>query len=47
MDGIVINLSNTDVTLKKGERICQIILTRMIDYQFEEVNELPESDRGQ
>ena len=44
---IVINLSNTDVTLKKGDRICQIILTKMIDYQFEEVNKLPESDRGQ
>ena len=44
---IVINLSNTDVTLKKGERICQIILARMIEYQFEEVNKLPESDRGQ
>jgi dUTP pyrophosphatase len=43
----VINLSNTDVTLKKGERICQIILTKMIDYQFEEVNKLPESARGQ
>ncbi len=44
---IVINLSNTDVTLKKGDRICQIILTRIVEYQFEEVNELPESDRGQ
>ena len=44
---IVINLSNTDVTLKKGDRICQIILTKMIDYQFEEVKKLPESDRGQ
>ncbi len=44
---IVINLSNADVTLKKGDRICQIILTKMIDYKFEEVNELPESDRGQ
>ncbi|KKM80230.1 hypothetical protein LCGC14_1341950 [marine sediment metagenome] len=44
---IVVNLSNTDVTLKKGDRICQIILTKMVDYQFEEVNKLPESDRGQ
>ncbi|MHA2266364.1 MAG: dUTP diphosphatase [Promethearchaeota archaeon] len=44
---IVINLSNNDVTLKKGDRICQIILTKMIEYQFEEVNELAESDRGQ
>jgi len=44
---IVINLSNADITLKKGDRICQIILAKMIDYQFEEVNKLPESDRGQ
>ena len=44
---IIVNLSNTDVTLKKGDRICQIILTKMTGYQFEEVNELPESDRGQ
>ena len=44
---IIVNLSNTDVTLKKGDRICQIILTKMIGYQFEEFNELPESDRGQ
>ena len=44
---IVINLSNTEVTLKKGDRVCQIILTKMVDYEFEEVKELPESDRGQ
>lgn len=44
---IVINLSNSDVTLKRGDRICQIILTKMVDYHFEEVNELSESDRGQ
>ena len=44
---IAINLSNTDVTLKKGDRICQIILTKMVDYQFEEVQKLAESDRGQ
>jgi len=44
---IVINLSNTEVTLKKGDRVCQIILIKMINYEFEEVKELPESDRGQ
>ena len=44
---IIVNLSNTDVTLKKGDRICQIILTKMTGYKFEEFNELPESDRGQ
>lgn len=43
---IVVNLSNKEVTLKKGERICQIILGKMHDYDFEEIEELPASDRG-
>ncbi len=43
---IVVNLSNKDVTLKKGERICQIILAKMHDYEFIETDELPESERG-
>ncbi|TFF94309.1 MAG: dUTP diphosphatase [Promethearchaeota archaeon] len=43
---IVINLSNKEVTLRVGERICQIILVRMVDYEFVETDELPESDRG-
>lgn len=43
---IVINLSNKDVTLKRGERICQLILRKMYNYEFEEVDELPKSERG-
>lgn len=43
---IVVNLSNREVTLKKGERICQIILSKMVEYEFEETEILPESDRG-
>ncbi|MFX0041020.1 MAG: dUTP diphosphatase [Candidatus Heimdallarchaeota archaeon] len=43
---IVVNLSNKEVTLKKGERICQIILSKMYKYKFIETNELPESERG-
>ena len=43
---IVVNLSNKEVTLKKGERICQIILRQMSEYEFVEVEELPESERG-
>ncbi len=43
---IVVNLSNKEVTLKKGERICQIILSKMYNYKFLEVDELPESERG-
>ena len=43
---VVINLSNKEVTLKKGERICQLILSKMYDYNFIETDELPESERG-
>lgn len=43
---IVVNLSNKEVTLKKGERICQIILSKMYDYELVETEELPESERG-
>ncbi|OLS13301.1 MAG: deoxyuridine 5'-triphosphate nucleotidohydrolase Dut [Promethearchaeota archaeon CR_4] len=44
---IIANLSNKDVTLKKGDRICQIILAKLQKYDFEEVVELPTSERGQ
>ncbi|MHA1196650.1 MAG: dUTP diphosphatase, partial [Promethearchaeota archaeon] len=30
---IIVNLSNKNVILKKGERICQIILAKMFDYE--------------
>jgi dUTP pyrophosphatase len=43
---IVVNLSNKEVTLKKGERICQIILAKMCNYDFIETDELPKSERG-
>ncbi|MHA1293061.1 MAG: dUTP diphosphatase [Promethearchaeota archaeon] len=43
---IVVNLSNKDVLLKKGERICQIILTKIYDYEFIKAETLPESERG-
>lgn len=43
---IVINLSNKEVILKKGERICQIILSKMHNYKFIETDELPDSERG-
>lgn len=43
---IVVNLSNKDVVLKKGERISQIILTKINEYEFIETDILPESDRG-
>ncbi len=43
---IVVNLSNKEVTLKKGDRICQIILSKMYNYKFIEVDKLPDSERG-
>jgi dUTP pyrophosphatase len=43
---IVVNLSNREVILKKGDRICQIILSKMYDYEFIESENLPDSERG-
>jgi len=43
---IVVNLSNKEVTLKKGERICQIILGKIHEYEFIETNSLKKSQRG-
>lgn len=43
---IVANLSNEEVTLKKGERICQIILCKLPNYEIIETEELPDSERG-
>ena len=42
----VVNLSNKEVTIKKGDRICQIILGKLHDYEFIETDELPDSERG-
>ncbi len=43
---IIVNLSNKDVVLKRGERICQIILTKKEEYEFIEVEKLSGSKRG-
>jgi dUTP pyrophosphatase len=43
---IVVNLSNNEVILHKGERICQIILSKMYEYAAIETKELPNSERG-
>jgi dUTP pyrophosphatase len=43
---IVVNLSNKEVLLKKGDRICQIILSKKEDYKFIETEELTKSERG-
>jgi len=43
---IVVNLSNKNVILKKGERICQIILGKLHDYEVIETENLSDSERG-
>ncbi|MFX0074135.1 MAG: dUTP diphosphatase [Candidatus Hermodarchaeota archaeon] len=43
---VVVNLSNKDIILRKGERICQIILGKIHPYEFIETDVLPESERG-
>ncbi len=43
---IVVNLSNKEVTLRKGDRICQIILRKLHEYEFKVLDELPDSERG-
>ncbi|MFX1498837.1 MAG: dUTP diphosphatase [Promethearchaeota archaeon] len=43
---IVVNLSNNEVTLKKGDRICQIILSKLHSYEIIETDELSFSERG-
>ncbi len=43
---VVVNLSNTDITLRRGERICQIILAKIHPYEFIKTDKLPDSERG-
>ncbi|MEJ2279555.1 MAG: hypothetical protein P8Y70_17705 [Candidatus Lokiarchaeota archaeon] len=43
---IVVNLSNKEVTLRVGERICQIILEKVYAFEFNEIDVLPDSERG-
>lgn len=43
---IVINLSNNDVVLEKGEKICQFIIRRLVDIDLEEVKNIEDSERG-
>ena len=43
---IVINLSGEEVELQKGDKICQFILRKLVDYDLKEVDSLEDSDRG-
>ena len=43
---IVVNLSDRPVTLKKGDKICQFIIRKLVDYEIIETDELSVSERG-
>jgi len=45
--GAIVFALQYPVTIKKGERIAQIILKKREEIDFEEVAQLPDSDRGQ
>ncbi len=44
---ILFNHGKEDFTVNNGDRIAQIVLTPIIKIDFEEVNELPETIRGE
>lgn len=43
---IVVNLSNAVITIEDGERICQMIINRVEQAEWIEVNELSDTERG-
>lgn len=43
---ILINLSNEDVVIEDGERICQMVINKFEKAVWEEVEVLEETDRG-
>lgn len=43
---IVHNLSDSDFTINHGDRIAQLVVVPFLQWNSEEVDELPEADRG-
>lgn len=43
---IVVNLSNAVITIEDGERICQMIINRVEQAKWIEVDELSDTERG-
>jgi dUTP pyrophosphatase len=43
---ILMNHSDRDLIIKRGDRIAQMIVNKIEKIQFEEVSELPETERG-
>lgn len=44
---ILVNLSNEDFVIKNGERIAQMVIAQHSQAQWEEVDELSSTDRGE
>ena len=44
---VLFNHGSTDFTIKKGDRVAQLILERICNEDVEEVEALPESTRGE
>ena len=44
---IIINLSNSVKTINSGDRIAQLVVSEVAKIDFEEVDQLPETDRGE
>jgi dUTP pyrophosphatase len=43
---IIVNISKDIMTLKVGDRICQLILRKMIQFEFDVVSKLSETERS-
>lgn len=43
---IVVNLSNAVITIEDGERICQMVINRVEQAEWIEVDELSDTERG-
>lgn len=43
---IVVNLSNEEITIKDGDRICQMVINRVEQAEWIEVEELESTERG-
>lgn len=44
---ILVNLSNEEVTIEPKERVAQLVIAKYTQAEWEEVNELTETDRGE
>ena len=44
---ILINLSNEEVIIEDGERICQMVITKFEHIEFENTNQISETKRGE